>query len=91
MYESLFIDIAQIRADRRARRESRGVTITPTTSALDFSPTARHVLAFLAALLVNLAVLGTLELSADAARPLPAGEVVVTQLDELGPVRMARN
>jgi hypothetical protein len=53
--------------------------------------TARNVVAFAAALAVNLGVLGTLQWSATSAAYTPRGEVVITQLDSEPEVRMASN
>ena len=58
---------------------------------VDASPRARHLLAFTAALAVNLAVLGTLQSSASDAAYAPPGEVVITQLETPVELRLARN
>ena len=58
---------------------------------VEAQPTTRHVAAFVAALLVNVAVLGTLEWSAYSARPVPHGQVVITQLDDSSVQRLAHN
>jgi hypothetical protein len=60
-------------------------------SKVDSSPLARHFLAFTAAIVVNLAVLGTLQWSAADARYAPPGEVVITQLETPAAWRVARN
>jgi hypothetical protein len=58
---------------------------------VDSSPVARHVLALVAAVAVNLAVLGMLQWTAAEARYAPPGEVMVTQLESAAEVRVARN
>jgi hypothetical protein len=58
---------------------------------VDSSPAARHVLAFAAAIVVNLIVLGTLQWSAVSAAYAPAGEVLITQLESPPEVRVASN
>jgi len=58
---------------------------------VDVSPVLRQVLAFAAAILVNLVVFATLQGSAEAARYAPPGEVVITQLESPVDVRFARN
>jgi hypothetical protein len=58
---------------------------------VDSSPAVRHVLAFAAAIVVNLVVLGTLQWSAVSAAYTPPGEVLVTQLESSPEVRVARN
>jgi hypothetical protein len=60
-------------------------------SQIESSPRARQLLAFTAAVAVNVAVLAILQLSAAAARYTPPGEVVVTQLDAPVVVRVAHN
>jgi hypothetical protein len=60
-------------------------------SKVEESTLARHVLAFSAALAVNLAVLATLQRSAATAGYAPPGEVVITQLEALVEVRVAQN
>jgi hypothetical protein len=59
-------------------------------SKVGSSPLARRLVTFTAAVLVNLAVLGTLQHSAETARYAPPGEVVITQLDPPPEVRLAR-
>jgi hypothetical protein len=58
---------------------------------VDSSPATRQVLAFAAAIVVNLLVLGTLQLSAARAAYVPPGEVVITQLETPPELRVARN
>jgi hypothetical protein len=58
---------------------------------VDSSPAARQLLAFAAAIAVNLLVLGTLQLSASRAAYAPAGEVLITQLESPIEVRVASN
>ena len=58
---------------------------------VDASPLARHVVAFTAAIAVNLAVLGTLQSTASDAAYAPPGEVVITQLETPVELRLARN
>ena len=60
-------------------------------SKIESSPLARHLLALTAAIVVNLAVLGTLQWTAANARYAPPGEVVITQLDAPVAVRVAQN
>jgi hypothetical protein len=57
---------------------------------IDSSALARHLLALAAAVVVNLAVLGTLQLTAAHARYAPPGEVVITQLETSTEARVAR-
>jgi hypothetical protein len=61
------------------------------TSKIDSSPLTRHLLAFTAAIVVNLAVLGTLQWSAANSVYVPPGEVVITQLESPVEVRVAQN
>jgi hypothetical protein len=91
MDENLFNVAAKLQADR-----VRAVgTVLTSVGELDVgaatSRWTRHLLAFGAALLVNAAVIGGLEWSTYAARPVPEGQVVITQLDSELEVRVARN
>lgn len=90
MNERLLLDFAKVQADRRPAQAFAG-RAGVSAGALEATPLARHLLGFGAALLVNVAVLGALQLSADAARPTPRGQVVITQLDAPTPPQLARN
>lgn len=86
MNEQLFIDAAKIRANRSSSR-----ALTRRAGNADIGPRGRQALAFAAALLVNVAVLGTLQWSAANARYLPKGEVLITQLDNPPQIQLAKN
>jgi hypothetical protein len=68
---------------------------SPASQALptapELRPAARHALAFAAALLVNVALLGTLQWTAANARYAPGGEVVITQLESPVSPQLAKN
>lgn len=59
--------------------------------SVESSRTARHVLAFAAAIVVNLLVLGALQWTAASAAYAPPGEVLITQLESSSEARVARN
>lgn len=88
MNEQLFNEAAQIRIDElhRSHVQSTGLQL----ASLETGPRTRHVVAFAAAVLVNLAVLGTLQWTASNARYTPAGEVVITELQIPAP-QLAKN
>jgi hypothetical protein len=58
---------------------------------IDSSALARHLLAATAAIVVNLAVLGTLQWTAANARYAPPGEVLITQLEVPVEAQVAQN
>jgi hypothetical protein len=90
MNEPLFNEAAQVRADQRRQRAAQGVSSQPE-SPVEVGPATRHAVAFAAAVLVNLAVLGTLQWTAANARYAPAGEVVITQLEATTSLQLANN
>lgn len=90
MDENLFNVAAKLKADRK-RVERSGPVIGGDVKVDVTGRRARQLAAFGAALLVNAAVLGLLQWSAYTARPVPAGQVVITQLDTDLETRVASN
>ena len=91
MDENLFNVAAALRADSKRAPATKVAAAEVGRSEAGSDRRARQALAFMAALLVNAAVIGVLQWSAAAARPVPGGEVVITQLDSDLEVRVARN
>ena len=89
MNEHLFNEAAQIRSDRQHSKASW--SLRSQLPSIDAGPMTRHVVAFAAAALVNLAVLGLLQWTAGQARYTPTGEVVITELDAPESARLAKN
>src|SRR5688572_1128885 len=90
MDENLFNVAAKLQADRRRFERQVAAVGKSVGAAAEVSSLTRQLLALGAALLINAAVLGSVQWSAYSARPVPQGQVIITELDT-AEVRVASN